>query len=134
MRKPQINFAVDTFAFFLFLCLLSTGLLIYLVMPPASGLSVWGMDRHGWGEIHFWIALTFLTFMAIHFLLHWKWIKTNVKGTSKDLHISKTRSIIAILLILFVLFFLMLPFFSPVKKSDGGQGRHSTRMELMLME
>ena len=66
MRKPELNFLIDTLAFFLFLCLISTGLLIYLIMPPASGLSVWGMDRHEWGEIHFWIALTFLVLMVIH--------------------------------------------------------------------
>lgn len=100
-------------------------------MPPASGLSVWGMDRHGWGEIHFWIALTFLAFMVIHFILHWTWIKTKVQGKSKGGHISKTRSIIAIVLILFVLFLLMTPFLSPVEKSGTGQGRHGDHVEAM---
>lgn len=129
MRKPELNFVVDTFAFFLFLCLISTGFLIYLVMPPASGLSVWGMDRHGWGEIHFWIALTFLVFMAIHFILHWTWIKTKVKGNSKDVHISKTRSAIAIVVILFVLFLLMTPFLSPTEKSGDSHNRRGEHVE-----
>lgn len=131
MRKPELNFVVDAIAFFLFLCLISTGFLIYLIMPPASGLSVWGMDRHGWGEIHFWIALTFLALMVIHFILHWTWIKTKVKGKSKSGHISKTRSIIAIVLILFVLFLLMTPFLSPVEKSGTGNGRHGNHVEAM---
>ncbi|MDX1642309.1 MAG: DUF4405 domain-containing protein [Balneolaceae bacterium] len=131
MRKPELNFVIDTLAFFLFLFLVSTGFLIYLVMPPASGLSIWGMDRHGWGDIHFWIALTFLVFMAVHFILHWTWIKTKVKGKSKDHHITKTRSIIAILLILFVLFLLMMPFLSPVEKSSNEHGRHGQNVELI---
>lgn len=131
MRKPELNFVVDTLAFFLFLCLISTGFLIYLIMPPASGLSVWGMDRHGWGEIHFWIALTFLVFMAIHFILHWTWIKTRVQGKSRQGHISKTRSIIAIALILFVLFLLITPFLSPVEKSGDSHGRHGEHVEAM---
>lgn len=130
MRKPELNFVIDTLAFFLFLCLISTGFLIYLIMPPASGLSVWGMDRHEWGEIHFWIALIFLVLMTLHFTLHWTWIKTKVKGKSKHGHISKTRSIIAILLILFVLFLLITPFLSPVEKSMDGHGRHGEHVEL----
>lgn len=124
MRKPELNFIVDTIAFFLFLSLISTGLLIYLVIPPASGLSVWGMGRHDWGEIHFWIALTFLLFMAVHFILHWTWIKTKVQGKSTNAQISKTRSIIAIAVILFVLFLLLTPFLSPVEKNQGEQHRH----------
>lgn len=129
MRKPELNFLIDTLAFFHFLCLVSTGLLIYLIIPPASGLAVWGMDRHEWGDIHFWIALTFLLLMTIHFFLHWRWIKTKVKGNSKDARISKTRTIIAILLILFVLFLLVAPFLSPVQKSGGGHGRQATHVE-----
>lgn len=130
MRKPEVNFAIDALALFLFLCLASTGLLIYLIMPPASGLAVWGMDRHGWGEIHFWIALTFVLLILIHFILHWTWIKTKVKGNSKIAQVSKTRTIIAILLMLFVLFLLIMPFLSPVEKAGDRLGRHLDHVEL----
>jgi len=131
MRKPELNFIVDVVAFFLFLCLISTGLLIYFIIPPASGLSVWGMGRHEWGEFHFWVALTFLLFMVVHFILHWTWIKTKVKGSSKDHHISRTRSIIAILVILFATILLIAPFLSPVEKTEGGHGRQDTHVETM---
>lgn len=131
MRKPEINFIVDSIAFFLFLFLISTGFLIYLVIPPASGLSVWGMGRHDWGEIHFWIALTFLLFMVIHFVLHWSWIKARVRGKSKNNQITRTRSIIAIAVILFVLFLLMSPFLSPVEKIEGEHKNHSVQVDIM---
>lgn len=132
MRKPELNFIIDSLAFFLFLSLASTGLLIYLILPPASGLSVWGMDRHTWGDIHFWIAITFLALMGLHLVMHWDWIKAKVKGNSKDLTISKTRSIITILLIIFVLFLLIAPFLSPVEESGAGRGRQATHVEAML--
>lgn len=132
MRKPQVNFAIDTLAFFLFLCLLSTGLLIYIIMPPASGFSVWGMDRHGWGDIHFWIAISFLALMAIHFILHWSWIIHKVKGNSKDEKVFVRRSLYAIILIAVVIFLLIAPFLSPVEQTPGGgHGRHSQQVEMM---
>lgn len=131
MRKPEVNFAIDTLAFFLFLCLVSTGSLIYFVMPPASGLSVWGMDRHGWGDIHFWIAISFLLLMAIHFILHWNWIKQKVRGKSNDEETPVRRSFFAIILVVIVLFLLIAPFLSPVEKtSGGGHGRQIEQVEI----
>lgn len=135
MKKPTLNFIVDSIAFFLFLCLLSTGFLIFLIMPPASGYSVWGMGRHMWGEIHFWIAITFLILMALHVTLHWKWIITKVKGNSRDTHRSKRRSIIAIVLFFIVFFLLLAPFFSPVEESEEsreGQGRRGVHAEVII--
>lgn len=131
MRKPEVNFWIDALSFFLFLSLVSTGFLIYLIIPPASGLSIWGMDRHAWGEIHFWIALTFLSLMAIHFVLHWSWIKAKVKGNSRDSHISNTRIMITVFVIVVVLFLLIAPFFSPVEKSGETRGRHADHVELI---
>lgn len=132
MKKPAINFLVDTIAFTLFLCLLSTGFLIYLIMPPASGYSVWGMDRHGWGEIHFWIALAFLIMMAIHVILHWKWITTKVKGSSGDIQLSKKRSFYAILLFIIVLLLLLAPFVSQVEKTGEEHNRHGVHADAVI--
>jgi hypothetical protein len=38
------------------------------------------MDRHQWGEIHFWIAVVLLSTMSLHLFLHWNWIVCMVKG------------------------------------------------------
>ncbi len=133
MKKPAVNFLVDSIAFFLFLCLLSTGFLIFLVIPPGSGYSVWGMGRHDWGNIHFWIAISFLIMMTIHVILHWKWIKCRVQGNPKDTHHSKKRSFFAILLFIIVLLLLLAPFLSSVEKSGGGQhGRHDVHVEAFI--
>ncbi|MDR9364736.1 MAG: DUF4405 domain-containing protein [Balneolaceae bacterium] len=129
MKKPAVNFLVDSIAFFLFLCLLSTGFLIFFVIPPGSGYAVWGMGRHDWGDIHFWIAISFLMMMVIHVILHWKWIKIKIQGSSGDLHQTKKRSAYAIALFIIVLLLLMAPFLSPVEKSDTGHGRQDVHAE-----
>ena len=129
MKKPAVNFFVDSIAFFLFLCLLSTGFLIFLVIPPGSGYAVWAMGRHDWGNIHFWIAISFLIMMAIHVILHWKWIKIKIQGSSADPHHTKKRSAFAITLFIIVLLLLMAPFLSPVEKSNTAHGRQDVHAE-----
>jgi hypothetical protein len=45
------------------------------VLPPGSGSrSVWGLGRHAWGSVHFWIAATLLVVMVVHVGLHWAWV------------------------------------------------------------
>jgi hypothetical protein len=76
--------------------LATTGLLLRFQLPPGSGglhgmgagsgagsrpaTVVWGFSRHEWGSIHYWIALVLLGVLAVHLILHWKWIVCVVKG------------------------------------------------------
>ena len=41
--------------------------------------TVWGLSRHEWGDVHFWIAMTMLGTMAVHIYLHWKWVLSKLK-------------------------------------------------------
>jgi len=86
MKKRAQNFVIDSVGFAGFLFLVGTGVLMRYVLPPGSGtgLTVWGMDRHGWGSIHFWLAVTFLSVLAIHLFLHWKWILAMVQGRPRE--------------------------------------------------
>lgn len=58
--------------------LIGTGALLTWKLPPGSrggrGLSVLDMDRHQWGDIHFWIAVVCVGLTACHLLLNWQWI------------------------------------------------------------
>lgn len=106
MRKPGVNFLIDSLAFIAFLFLVSTGVLIYWILPAGEGyLSVWGMNRHSWGEIHFWIAVSFLALIGTHLFLHWSWITSMVAGKSKHLTKSRKRITIAVISSLVLLFF-----------------------------
>ncbi len=133
MRKPDLNFVIDTLAFFSFLCLISTGILIFFVLPPGSGnLLVWGMNRHGWGDIHFWIAMTFLLLMILHFILHWDWIINKIKGRAKSEELSMKRITIATIILIIAILILLAPFLSTVENSGGqGESEHAEHVELL---
>lgn len=86
MNRPEKNFFTDTIAFVCFVLLTSTGILMRYILPPGSGRwkVIWGMDRHGWGSIHFWISVIFLSILTVHLILHWRWIISFVKGRPRE--------------------------------------------------
>lgn len=100
MKRPRLNLLVDVLAFAAFLLLTSTGVLLRLQLPPGSGghvgqgsglgagqrtvLTLWGWSRHDWGTIHYWVACALLAVLAIHLLLHWKWVVCVVRGKPTD--------------------------------------------------
>jgi hypothetical protein len=57
--------------------------------PPGSNktLSLRGLTRHQWGDIHFWISLGLLVVIAVHLALHWNWI---VAVIGKRCHLVKS--------------------------------------------
>jgi hypothetical protein len=38
------------------------------------------MDRHSWGDIHFYLSLGILVLMLVHIALHWRWVKGTFRG------------------------------------------------------
>lgn len=84
----------DMVAFFSLLFLAFSGLVVRYVLPKGSGsgggpgwraaarpvLEFWGMSRHEWGDIHFWVSMLFLAAIAVHLGLHWKWICVSFSG------------------------------------------------------
>jgi Domain of unknown function (DUF4405) len=100
MNRTRLNFVIDAVAFGAFLCLASTGVMLRYQLPPGSGglagrgtgwgeaqrsvSTVWSWTRHDWGAIHFWIACAMLAVLAVHLLLHGKWIVCVVRGKRTD--------------------------------------------------
>jgi hypothetical protein len=86
MKRSKLNFILDAAAFSGFVFLTTTGVLMRYVLPPGSKRfsMIWGLDRHGWGDIHFWISIAFLGLLAMHLLLHWKWVVNTLRGKSRD--------------------------------------------------
>jgi hypothetical protein len=84
MNKAVVNFTVDVLAFAAFVFLAASGCLIEFRLPAGSGhfLQIWGMDRHEWGQIHFWTAIVLVGALLIHLYLHWRWVVTMLKGNS----------------------------------------------------
>lgn len=86
MHRPTLNFLIDTVAFVAFAFLTTTGILTRYLLPPGSGrwATLWGLNRHQWGDLHFWVAVVLLGVLAIHLVLHWRWILCIVRGKRPD--------------------------------------------------
>ena len=83
MKKLTIIKWVDGLLFLLFIFIMSTGTFLAFTLPHRSGpASVWGMTRHEWGDIHFYLSIFFLILLAAHLFLHLGFVKKNANGTS----------------------------------------------------
>jgi hypothetical protein len=89
MNRTLVNVIIDLVATQLFLGMVATGYLLRFPLPPGSNktLTLWGLSRHQWGDIHFWISLGLLAVLMIHLALHWNWIVTVI---GKRCHLIKT--------------------------------------------
>jgi len=126
MRKVHLNFLVDAVAFVAFLFLTTTGVLVRYVLPPGSGhfSSLWGMDRHEWGQIHFWVAIALMVALAFHLFLHWRWVVCVIKGRPSEA--SGSRLALAIVAVIALVGLSIAPFFAQIEES--GEPPHKMRL------
>jgi hypothetical protein len=131
MSKSIANFLVDSVMFVAIMLLSATGVLMRYVLPPGSGhfSQLWGMDRHQWGHIHFWIAVVLMSTVALHLLLHWHWVACIVKG--RPGRASRIRVTLAIVGVLALAGLMVAPFFGQVEQTGEPphkmqSGEHST--------
>ena len=89
MNRTMLNIIIDLVAMLLFLGMIATGYLLRFPLPPGTNkaLTLWGLSRHQWGDVHFWISLGLLVVLHIHLALHWNWIVTVI---GKRCHLIKT--------------------------------------------
>ena len=136
MRKPTQNLIIDSIAFALFLFLASTGILMYFILPPGSGAHgnvIWGLSRHDWGTVHFWIAISLLAVLALHLILHWNWIVCQIKGRpSADTPNARMRVAIGVAALILLVLLASAPLLSPVEQQPGAgeqlrRGLHGRR-------
>jgi uncharacterized protein DUF4405 len=115
MKKTQVNFVLNLSAFYILIFMISTGLLMEYVLLPGSrgghGLSLFGMNRHDWGDIHFYLSIAFMIAMLLHIVLHWNWIRSLFTKNFS----SKTTLIFSFVLITSLLL-IGAPFFLPIDR------------------
>lgn len=62
-----------------FCALIGTGALLTWKLVPGSqgghGLTVLGLGRHEWGDIHFWLGVICSSAVIAHLILNWAWLK-----------------------------------------------------------
>lgn len=86
MKRNSVNFWIDVISFLPMLGLTWTGLLMRYVLPPGTGgrhrdqaLTVWGLGRHDYGTVHFYLAIAMVCLIVIHLWLHWSWVCGTVR-------------------------------------------------------
>jgi hypothetical protein len=125
LKKTALNFVVDAISLAGFVFLAATGILVRYVLPPGSGhnTTLWGLDRHEWGAIHFWIAAGFLCVLALHLVLHWRWIVCVLRGQPREG--SGLRVTLGLAGMLAVVAVAIAPFASPVAQPATTASEHS---------
>lgn len=89
MKRSYLHLLIDALLFLGVLGLVLTGLLMALILPAGSRqASVWGMTRHDWGDLHFWIAMGILATGLLHLFLNWGWV---LSVLAKVLRLDSTR-------------------------------------------
>ena len=127
MKRSDLNFVVDGLAFAMFVFLITTGAIMEFLLPAGSGhsLTLWGFDRHEWGDIHFWISIAFLSLLALHLYLHWKWIFYVARGrTSRT---SNRRAWGVALGTVVVVVGALAILTAPVVEAEGAEGGRNRR-------
>jgi hypothetical protein len=117
MKRTNLNFIIDAAGFAGFIFLTATGVLVRYVLPPGSGhhTTLWGLDRHEWGSVHFWIAIGFLCVLALHVVLHWRWIVCVIRGRPREG--SGVRLALGVVAVIGVLAVAVAPLATPVERA-----------------
>ena len=79
LKNPLMR-VVNLMLYLSFCGLVGTGaLLTWKLVPGSRGgggrFRVLDLNRHEWGEIHFWLGATMLAMTVAHLLLNWQWLK-----------------------------------------------------------
>ena len=86
MKKGFYLFALSGIMLLIGLVEAFSGFILWLALPSGAGrggLSTvfLGLSRHSWLDIHDYAAVALVVIVAIHMLLHWKWIVNMTKRT-----------------------------------------------------
>lgn len=121
MKRIRLNFIIDVVAFAGFVVLTTTGVLMRYNLPPGSGhySTIWSLDRHEWGGLHFWVAIVFFLILALHLVLHWRWIMTVLTGRPREG--SGYRAGLGIVGLITVVTLAIAPLLAPVERNTSSK-------------
>lgn len=122
MKRSNLILVIDALAFISFLFLTSTGILLHYLLPPGSGKwsDIWDLNRHEWGEIHFWISVVFFSVLSLHLILHWRVIVNLIKGRhTKE---PKFRLALGLVGLIVVILLSVAPLVSPTNEIEKNSG------------
>jgi len=126
MKKTDWQYLVDTLLFLCIVGIVFIGFLMGLVIPKGptaqeSAKYFLGLHRHQWGNIHFYLSITFTFLVIIHLIFSWKWIKNKAR------QIFKGRWETALILTAIVSILVLFLFWSLYPKVSGAYEDYGIR-------
>ena len=85
----------------------------------ALSFLLWGLTRHEWGNIHYWLAIGLMATLSLHLVQHWQWIVCMVKG--KPTQGSAIRAALGIVGLASLLALALAPFLSSTERMPRWQ-------------
>lgn len=91
LGKSKLNFAVDLMILVAFLAATISGLVLLTMTHggfrggrnPDFYRTVLFLTRDSWNDVHVWSSLGLIAGIAIHLVLHWRWIVCMVRRYAK---------------------------------------------------
>ena len=124
ISKSSFIKLIDLAAFILISILISTGSLLKFTLPRGSGRdAIWYLNRHEWGDIHFYVSLFFMLTIITHLLMHSRFIKKAILGRGEE---KPRRVVIGTVLLIVFIFILVTPLLSPID-SDKTKEKYDHR-------
>ncbi|MEM4605724.1 MAG: DUF4405 domain-containing protein [Candidatus Pacearchaeota archaeon] len=84
MNRAKLNFFVDFLAFFSFIVVAITGLIIFLFIPSGIRqgryIEFLNIPKYIWSQIHEYAGLLMISLVIFHLILYLDWIKTMTKS------------------------------------------------------
>ncbi|MBN1612312.1 MAG: DUF4405 domain-containing protein [Polyangiaceae bacterium] len=76
MNRTTTNFWLDVLSLLVILGLAFTGGIVHFVLPPGTGHFdlLFGLGRHDFGRIHFYLGVLAVVLLTVHVMLHWSWV------------------------------------------------------------
>ena len=129
--KNLIHRVLNLLLYIAFCAMVGTGLLMAYRLPPGSrggrGLTVLGMDRHEWGDVHLWISYIVVAAVIAHLGMNWTWLK-KIAASMKPLRL--LGGLLVGIVIIVVLLVLPVTVNNRQLPRNQGQGRiHETQEE-----
>ena len=140
MKKSKLNLIIDALLLLSAAAIVGIGLLIKYVLVPGYlrweiygrnvNLSLWGLDRHQWGTIHFIVGLIFLVLLVLHIVLHW----TVIVSIYRELIPNRlVRWIIALILVCITIALIVFPYFIKPEIAKQGHGHGKLFLDKKLV-
>lgn len=128
MDKPKLNFLIDALMFLVLMAMAGLGFLMnYILLPGRESrlkygrtvnLTLWGWDRHDWGDLHLYLGFVLLGLLGLHIILHW----AQIVSLFQRFVPAKQRTAVILAFVLAALLLIYFPFLVSPEISEWGRG------------